>query len=92
MLNTIKAYLKLRRLGIRDAWEISGMSDICDKLVGYTCIVVGLAMAVCFFIDYKSEYTQNLENALAKCVSEKYEPIKIGDEWFLCGVNKLVDK
>lgn len=89
MLKTIKAYLKLRRLGIRDAWEISGMSDVCDSLVGYTCLVVCLAMAVYFAIDYKSEYTQNLEKALALCVSEEYKPIKIGDEWFLCGVNKL---
>lgn len=89
MLKTIKTYINLRRMGIRDAWKISGMSDIGDKFVGYTCLVVGIVMAAQFAIDYKSEYTQNLEKALALCVSEEYKPIKIGDEWFLCGVNKL---
>lgn len=96
MIQPIKDYIALRKLGIKDAWQISGMSSIGDKLVGYACCVVTVAFAVYFVIDYKSEsekfkdgYIKELEKVLALCLDDKYHPVKIGDEWFMCGIDKL---
>lgn len=84
-----RSYLKLRRLGIRDAWQISGMSDIGDKLVGYTCVICAIAVAAYFVFDYKSGYTKELEKILALCLDDTYHPVKIGDDLFMCGIDKI---
>ena len=93
ILATIRDYKALQRLGIRDAWQISGMSDIGDKIVGYVCAAIAVALACYALLDYRdakaAEYTKALEETLAICLSDTYKPIKIGDEWFLCGINKI---
>lgn len=42
-------------------------------------------------IKKKDEYIAALESILSKCVSDSSagNPIKIGDEWFLCGIQPL---
>lgn len=40
-------------------------------------------------IERQADYTQGLEKILAKCLDDRYHLITIGDEHFMCGVNKL---
>lgn len=42
MITTIRTYRNLRAKGLRNAWEISGMPEVGDKLVGWALGIIGV--------------------------------------------------
>lgn len=100
-------YLRLRRVGLRNAWHLSGMPAFTMTVLKYLGIV---AVAVALWLFNAQQVTaagvaadqrvavqlagqtaeiEQLRAIVAACVGEKFGTLKIGDEWFICGINSI---
>lgn len=89
-------YLRLRRMGLRNAWSLAGMPAFTMSVLKYLAIVA-LAVALWWFnaksveaaTELQVDEIEQLRAIVAACVGEKFGTLKIGDEWFICGINSI---
>ena len=89
-------YLRLRRMGLRNAWQLSGMPEFTMsvlKYAGAVALAFGLWLLTGHRVDAavanKDAEIVELRKIVAACVGDKYGTLKIGDEWFICGIDPI---
>lgn len=103
-MNALRDYLRLRAAGVspKTSAECAGL-DVITMLrnVAAGAIIVVLSLYLISeranavepdarkVIAEQRAYIAALEQTLAKCLGDKEQAIKIGDEWFLCGATSI---
>lgn len=88
-------YIRLRRLGVRRAWELSGVGALMLRLTVCACaaaavlvVLLGIAGKAQAIEDgaiaRQADYVRQLEAALGRCLGEREGALVIGDRVYLC--------
>lgn len=103
-MSPISDYFRLRASGLsmKNSARCAGIdvSEMISNLVvflSFVAIVLYLISDIANavepdqhkLISEQHQYISALERTLSKCLGDKEQAIKIGDEWFLCGATSI---